>query len=117
METERLEHQESGAEPYQTVKGWILSCSFGKMSESWLNFEGTAQAVRERPGLSMALALGSGLTIGILASSYVLSKREGEEASPAKVRPFELHLHTWSLPGSMNALQEHTAQDAPVSCK
>ena len=63
------------------------------MSASWLNLEGIVQAVRDRPGLSLVLAAGSGLTIGILASSYALSRDQGEELPPAKVRPLKLYLH------------------------
>ena len=67
------------------------------MGESRLSLEGMTQAVRDRPALSLALAAGTGLAIGILAGSYATSKFEEDEPPQTKVRPSELQQHTACL--------------------
>ena len=47
-------------------------------------FDGIFNAVRDRPGLALTVAAGSGMIIGVLAGGYVLS-RESQMASATKV--------------------------------
>ena len=65
------------------VQDEYTGCS---MTEKSLNrIDIVLDAVRDRPGLALALAAGSGLVIGAAAGGYILSKRQAEVAPAAKV--------------------------------
>ena len=70
-------------------------------------------AVRERPGLALAVAASSGLIIGALAGSYVLPRMQAEGDQAAKVNASPATLGGWCI--VLSAILSFYTLNVPLS--